>query len=149
MGVGRSLRKGDYNNFAPRFGFAYRLDQSGKTAIRAGWGIYYVHYSGDIPVTMSASPFSVTTVSTNSFAKRASRNSRWPIRSRLHGSPGTLALGGVAPNLRNSYAQQYSLSVERELTRNIGLRVSYIGSRGRNWPTGATPTSPWRRRRPS
>ena len=129
MGVGRSLRKGDYNNFAPRFGFAYRLDQAGKTAVRGGWGIYYVHYSGDIPVTMSAGPFSVTTVSTNSFTNG---QPQFTLANpfAIPGSPGTLALGGIAPNLRNSYAQQYSLSIEREVARNIGLRISYIGSKG-------------------
>jgi len=129
MGVGRSLRKGDYNNFAPRFGFAWRLDQAGKTAVRGGWGIYYVHYSGDIPVTMSAGPFSVTTVSTNSFVNG---QPQFTLANpfAIPGSPGTLALAGVAPNLRNSYAQQYSLSIERELARNIGLRISYVGSKG-------------------
>src|SRR5262249_55859098 len=31
----------DNNNFAPRFGFAYRLDSAGRTALRGGYGMYY------------------------------------------------------------------------------------------------------------
>jgi hypothetical protein len=78
---------------------------------------------------MSAGPFSVTTVSTNSFVNG---QPQFTLANpfAIPGSPGTLALGGVAPNLRNSYAQQYSLSIEREVARNIGLRISYIGSKG-------------------
>jgi hypothetical protein len=129
MGVGRSLRNGDYNNFAPRFGFSYQLGPGAKTVIRGGWGVYYSHYSGDIPVTMSAGPFSVTTVSTNSFVNG---QPQFTLANpfAIPGSPGTLALAGIAPHLLNPYAQQYSLSIERELTRHLGLRVSYIGSKG-------------------
>ena len=49
----RSLRRADKNNFAPRFGFAYQLDDAGKTVLRGGWGVYYSHYSGNIPGDLS------------------------------------------------------------------------------------------------
>jgi hypothetical protein len=32
----------DWNNFAPRLGFAYQLDDEGRTAIRGGFGKYYL-----------------------------------------------------------------------------------------------------------
>jgi hypothetical protein len=38
---GRSGRKNDLNNFAPRLGAAYRLDDEGRSVVRAGWGLYY------------------------------------------------------------------------------------------------------------
>lgn len=133
FGTGRSLRNPDKNNFAPRFGFSYQLDSNGRTVLRGGWGVYYSHYSGNIPVTQSAGPFSATTVSTNNIVNGAPQ---FTLASpfAIPGAPGTLALAGVAPHLLNSYAQQYTLSFEREITRDIGIRVSYIGSKGTQLP---------------
>ncbi|HXK01962.1 MAG TPA: TonB-dependent receptor [Verrucomicrobiae bacterium] len=128
-GLGRSLRTADRNNFAPRFGFSYQLDHAGKTVLRGGWGIYYSHYSGNIPGDLSKGPYSATTVTTNNIVNGA------PLVTltnpfAISGTPGTVSLMAVTPHLLNSYTQQYSLSLERELTRDIGLRVSYIGSKG-------------------
>jgi hypothetical protein len=129
MGVGRSLREGDHNNFAPRFGFSYQLDGAAKTVVRGGWGVYYTHYSANVPVGLAAGPFSANLVTTNNFVNGQ------PLLTLANpftaaGTPGTLALRAVNPHLRNSYAQQYTLSIERELTRNMKLRASYIGSKG-------------------
>jgi len=128
-GLGRSLRRSDGNNFAPRFGFSYQLDRAAKTVVRAGWGVYYNHYSENIPGDLATGPFAATTVSTNSITNG---QPLFTLASPFAtpGAPGTLTLRAVAPGLRNSYAQQYSVSVEREMARDLGVRVSYIGSKG-------------------
>jgi hypothetical protein len=133
MGLGRSLRRADKNNFAPRLGFSYRLDAEGKTALRGGWGIYYSHYSGNVPGDLSRGPYAATTVITNNLVNGAPQ---FTLANpfAIAGTPGTISLSAVTPHLLNSYTQQYSLSVERELTRTIGLRVSYIGSQGTQLP---------------
>ncbi len=133
FGTGSSLRRPDKNNFAPRFGFSYGLGNHGRTVLRGGWGIYYSHYSGNIPVTQSAGPFSATTVSTNNIVNgQAVFTLAAPFATP--GAPGTLALAGIAPHLLNSYTQQYTLSLEHALTRNTGARISYIGSKGTQLP---------------
>jgi hypothetical protein len=133
FGTGNSLRRPDKNNFAPRFGFSYAIGNNGRTVLRGGWGMYYSHYSGNIPVTQSAGPFSATTVSTNNIVNgQATYTLAAPFA--VLGSPGTLAVAGVAPNLLNSYTQQYSLSFEHALTRNLGARITYIGSKGTQLP---------------
>ena len=73
IGTGRSLRKADKNNFAPRFGFSYQLDNAGKTVVRGGWGIYYSHYSGNIPGDLSRGPYAATTVITNNIVNGAAQ----------------------------------------------------------------------------
>ena len=39
--VGRGLIKTDRNNLSPRLGFAHRLDNSNKTVLRGGFGIFH------------------------------------------------------------------------------------------------------------
>ncbi len=43
-----SLIKTDWNNFAPRVGFAYDLTGKGTTVVRGGFGIFYFIDRGGI-----------------------------------------------------------------------------------------------------
>ncbi len=67
-GLGRTLRHGDKNNFAPRLGLSWQLDQSGKTVVRAGAGVFYSHFSGNIAADLGTGPFAISTTNTNSFS---------------------------------------------------------------------------------
>ena len=40
-GTGKYLWQWDWNNFAPRFGFAYRLNSEGTLVLRGGFGIFF------------------------------------------------------------------------------------------------------------
>ena len=128
LGLDRSLRNADKNNFAPRFGFSYLLDSAGKTVVRGGYGFYYNPLSANVTSSLSTGPFAVSTTATNSFAT-GSPAFTLANPFALPGSAGTIAVNGITPNLLNAYVQQYSLSVERALAKDIGVRVSYIGSK--------------------
>ncbi len=131
LGLDSSLRKADRNNFAPRFGFSYQLND--KTVIRGGTGIYYGHYSAAVAAYLASGPYAVSTTANNSFVNgQPLFTFENPFASPA--SPGSLNVNGVTPNLRNSLTTQYSLTVERALTKDIGLRVSYIGSHGSQLP---------------
>ena len=129
LGLNRTLRRSDKNNFAPRFGFSYQLNSSGKTVIRGGYGMFYSHLSGNIATFVGTGPFAVSTTNTNAFTNGVpSFTLGTPFAAA--GSAGTLNINGLSPRLLNSPVHQYSLTVERQLGSDIGLRLSYIGSHG-------------------
>ena len=41
VGIPDTLLNADKNNFSPRVGFAWRLDESNKTVLRGGFGIFH------------------------------------------------------------------------------------------------------------
>jgi hypothetical protein len=127
-GLGRSLRNGDTNNFAPRFGFSYQLDSNANTVLRGGYGIYYDPLSANVNSSLSTGPFAISTTATNSFVNGQ------PLYTLANpfatpGTSGTLNLNAISPRLLNAYVQQYSLTLERAITRDMGVRISYNGSK--------------------
>jgi hypothetical protein len=127
LGLPESLRHADRNNFAPRFGFSYQLDQNAKTVLRGGWGVYYGHYSANIASFLGSGPYSFSTTINNPASGPVFTLANPFVTA---GTPGSVTLSAISPDLRNNYSMEYSLSVERELTRDIGVRVSYLGTKG-------------------
>ncbi len=123
------------NNFAPRIGLAYRLND--KTAIRAGYGMYYARMLGglidnlwttnglyqvaDSFTTTNPTQLAVAPVFPNALAAA-------PTGAGV----GAATLQFAAPNLKTPYTQQGNLSVSRELPGQMVLTASGIWSRGVN-----------------
>ena len=56
----RSLRQGDFNNFQPRVGLAWRPFGGSKTVIRGGYGFFNDDFTADIFSALYGGPFSLT-----------------------------------------------------------------------------------------
>jgi hypothetical protein len=107
-----------YTDFAPRAGFAYRLNRSGRTVLRAGMGIYFDSTMSVGADLVNGGPFNVTVYNNP---------------ASLGASLVSMVLGyGFDPNLRSPLVWQWNVSLEHAVTNNDTLAVRYIGSAGRH-----------------
>jgi len=115
------------HNFEPRVGLAWDPFGTGRTSVRAGFGMFDV-----LPLTYQ---FNLAEVSAAPFQSVAS-SSALPAGSFPGGA---VSLVQQASALRTTYIQfnpprnyvmQWNLSVQREVIRNLTFMVGYVGSRG-------------------
>lgn len=126
-------------NFAPRFGFAYAMNDN-KTVIRGGYGLFYARVQGGFLNSLF--------IENGVYQKQISLHSAvatdaalGPVFPRLlpgidrNPPAGTIDKTFQSPDWRNPYTQQGDLGVERQLRENLGLTVSYVWSRGMHLTT--------------
>ena len=134
----RSPVDGDYNNWQPRIGFAYALDD--KTAIRSGYGIYYTvsratikGHTGSGFSTDSSPQFSRD----GGLTEYATLSNPYPNGLTL--PPGNsqgaatflgLSVGTDSRPDSNPQYQSWNFSVQRQLPGSSVLEVNYTGSKG-------------------
>ncbi len=136
IGLPRTITKTNWNNIAPRFGFAWRAFGTKHTVIRGGYGIFYgtssIYRADSFSDTY---PFSITEtfsrVSTDPTALTLSNP--FPVARR--GFSGVNSSAG-APDAEpaSQYIQSWSLSVEREFWHGTVLEVAFAGSKGTHLP---------------
>ncbi len=133
-GFPEGLRFPDKVNFNPRFGFAFRPTNDNRTVIRGGFGVYNMTILGTVFYSLTAVHGSDIRDFTNDLVGGRPQF-RWPQVSTAGsgvatGSYGSAYFGtAVAPNFKDPYSLQWSFTVERELSANLGVRLSYVGLR--------------------
>ena len=121
---GRGAYRPDRNDWAPRLGIAYQVTP--KTVIRTGAGIYYVRDIGNavFDVVRNA-PFTIRQAEA---ANITSPNLNWNRPFTALGLPSFILVNQF--DEPTSYVGQWSFGVQRQLTGDMSLEVSYMGSTG-------------------
>ncbi|MFN7997027.1 MAG: TonB-dependent receptor [Bryobacteraceae bacterium] len=134
----------DFNNFGPRFGLAYRLQD--KTVIRAGYGLFYSTTRAGA-AGVGASGYQGYDQTTNWYALNpqdgATPYGRLsnPFPNGVKLPPGSslgllndigLGANGPIPGIDSitPSEQTWSFGIQRELPSNTLLDVSYVGKKG-------------------
>jgi hypothetical protein len=145
----KSIIPGDYNNIAPRIGFAWTPFDNDRTVLRGGYGLFYERTTGAFASSLRQS---------GPFFREAQRNNLgdwnivpddyapFPIPSMtvgfddgdpyLEGSnaPGigfeALETQILPPDLSTPYIQQWNINTQWEFRPNWLLEVGYVGSKG-------------------
>lgn len=134
-GLPESLRNTDSNNFGPRIGVAWRPFGDTATVIRAGYGVYTTRMLGAIFNSLTAVHTSDNVTFNNTY-NATTRAFGFVFPNTFAGSANkpdaTVGSQNFStandPDFKDPYTQQWSLTVERELSRNNALRVTYSGS---------------------
>lgn len=120
----------DHADVAPRVGIAWALGSgaSPKTVLRAGWGIFYERYDDDqmiVTARLNGTNQLSYVINSPDFFPDA------PAFSSLHASAQSLpTIDRVAPNLRSPYDMDTAVSVERQVTKDATVSLTYLDSRG-------------------
>ena len=154
-GVSNALTQTYYKAYAPRIGISWSPGTSGKTSIKAGWGLFYNPIEQLVLEQFSAEPpFGGSTFPFNTFFNTPfldqSGGFSYPNPFGLPSLGGTngilnpqrgqpvdwgmfrpiLLFGQFQPKMRSQYSAQYNLTIERQLARDLKLQVGYVGSQG-------------------
>ena len=140
----RATRNLDKNNFVPRIGLAWQLND--KTVVRAGYALGYNYWNrmASAELMNTNAPFvtrasvqntaaSLTSVCTGNNFNGCFRRTQDGYPTNLLSSPGSVILY-MPKDLPWSYVQNWHLTLQRQLTRNTLIDIAYVGNRGVNLP---------------
>jgi hypothetical protein len=139
----------DKNNFAPRVGVSYGLGQERKTVIRASAGMYYDFPKLDfyrLALLNNGSPRfrTVSVAGTSALAPSFPQT----LETLPPGFPlPSVSINAVASDFANLYSTNANVQVERALTNDLGVTVSYVFAKGTHIPIqrNINPINPVRR----
>src|SRR6185437_15688250 len=129
----------DWNNVAPRIGFAYDVNGNARTVVRGAYGIFYR------PSPLNLQRFSGNTAAFRSLTASISDppSTEAPFADTPGGSPfpfnapsdlktyqfiTPVTTSALIPHSPTSYVQEWNLTVERQVTRHMGVSATYVGN---------------------
>lgn len=120
----RSFYKGQ-NVVMPRFGLAYDLFGDGKTAIRAGAGLFY-----DTPQTNAN--FSTLLLPPYSSSVNIENGNMANVQQYANYQFPFAGMYTLDPNFQRTYVYQYNLGFQQQMPSNFFFQMNYVGAEGRH-----------------
>jgi hypothetical protein len=137
-GVGPYYKNPTLHNFEPRVGFAWDPFKNGKSSIRGSVGLYDVDpFAGYFLLQQNqAAPFLIFKSITGNSNFTAQPTFTGPFQAGEGGvqlansTASNLAMSTIEGAPHRSYVEQWTLSAQRQLTSDLSLTMSYVGSHG-------------------
>jgi hypothetical protein len=123
LGYGRSLKRSNYRDFAPRVGLSYQVNS--KTVIRSAYGIFYnstfVQELQDLRKFWPYTPQELFTANTGTLPDLLITD---PPRV------GSVSIGGWSqnPENRTPYSQQWNFTIQHQLMNDLAVDIGYVGN---------------------
>jgi hypothetical protein len=144
-GVPAGLVPTRYGNFAPRIGFAIDPFGNGKTAIRAGFGVFYSTGFAGFTNANIGQPFSAsasipeTQSLVNPYATLATP---FPPPPGVYTFTLPVTADWMNQNNVTPYVEQYNFTIEQQLQKNLSLTAAYVGNVSRHLEFNRDANSP-------
>jgi hypothetical protein len=148
IGLPQSIRKDGPGVFAPRIGFALKALGSDRLVVRGAYGIFPAFIDTNLSINWIKSPPFLITQSVNNGLTGHTPNFTWAdpflgqsiIAPNTAGTPcpGTTtafktcvtpALYSAPPSLQHTYEEEWNLSTQAELSKDLSLTLAYVGNR--------------------
>jgi trimeric autotransporter adhesin len=122
-----SLIRQNKSAFEPRVGIAWRPLSGSSLVVRAGYGTYY---NTSVYQTIAAEMAQQPPLS-KSFSVSNSPANPLTLANGFNASPSTTPnTFAIDPNFRVGYAQEWQLSVQRDLPGSLQMTATYLGIKG-------------------
>jgi hypothetical protein len=142
-GIGRRAQLADKNNWDPRLGLAYRVND--KTALRGGFGIFhhpYLSTSEDVSQGYNRTTSNLVTAA-DTVTPLFNLSNPFP-QGLLKPTGNSLGLStmlglGISGPLRQqqvAYMSQWSVDIQRQLPYSIMAEIGYTGTSAVSLPSG-------------
>jgi hypothetical protein len=146
-GIPRSTYSTDYNNFSPRFGFAWDVRKNGRVSVRGGYGLFYETPFQEILglASLFSPPFTIQPRTVFTYYANPWAGSRVnPIPQPFPHQPAQpvdrvdftqfapVRFTFLDPAFRTPYGQQWNLQIQSQLKKDWLLEVGYVGSNGQH-----------------